>query len=413
MKIVVQKFGGSSVANPEYIKRVAKRIIEVQKTGSKVVVVVSAMGDTTDDLISLAKAVTDEPSPREMDMLLTTGEQVSIALLTMAIQSLGYNAISLTGPQAGIITNDVHNKAKILDINIERINRELENGNIIIVAGFQGKSSTGEITTLGRGGSDTTAVALAAALKADLCEIFTDVDGIYNADPRLIKRAKKLSQISYDEMLELASLGAVVLHPRAVELAKHYNVKIHVRSSFNHNKGTIVQQEVSDMEKEMLISGVAHDVNVAKITLYDVPDVPGVAQKLFSSLAQENINVDMIIQSNSRDEYNDISFTIDKNDINKALATVEKIKEQMGAKRITADDQVAKVSIVGAGMKSNPGVAAMMFEALAEKGINIQMISTSEIKISCIIAREKAEEAVQAIHSKFKLYDELSEFKVS
>lgn len=412
MKIVVQKYGGSSVANPDYIKRVAKRIIECKKAGKKVVVVVSAMGDTTDELISLSKAITDDPTPRELDMLLTTGEQVSIALLTMAIQSLGYSAISLTGAQAGIITNDVHKKAKIIEINTERINSELEKGNIVVVAGFQGKTPAGEITTLGRGGSDTTAVALAAALKADICEIFTDVDGVYTADPRIVKRAKKLAHISYDEMLELASLGAVVLHPRAVELAKRYNVKLHVRSSFNHNMGTIVQ-EVSDLEKEMVVSGVAHDLNVAKITLFDVPDVPGVAYKLFSALAQDNVNVDMIIQSNSRDEYNDISFTIDKDDITKALSIVEKVKEQIGAKRIAADDEVAKVSIVGAGMKSNPGVAAMMFEALAEKGINIQMISTSEIKISCIIDRERAQEALQAIHSKFKLDDELSEFKVS
>ncbi|WP_227766181.1 aspartate kinase [Zhaonella formicivorans] len=412
MGIVVQKFGGSSVANPECMARVAKRVIECRKAGNQVVAVVSAPGDTTDELISLSKKITNQPSCREMDMLLATGEQMSIALLAMAIHNLGYDAISLTGPQAEIITNDVHSKAKIICINAERIKSELDSGKIVIVAGFQGKTANGEITTLGRGGSDTTAVALAAALKADMCEIFTDVDGVYTADPRIVPQAKKLATISYDEMLELASLGAVVLQPRSVEFAKLHNVKLHVRSSFNHNEGTIVQ-EVSAMEKEMVVSGVAHDLNVAKMTLFDVPDVPGIAQKLFSALAKENINVDMIIQSNSRNEYNDISFTIEKEDTSKALAIVEKVKTEIGAKGVTFDDQVAKVSIVGAGMKSNSGVAAKMFEALAEENINIQLIATSEIKISCIIDRENAQKAVQAIHSKFGLDNELSQLKIS
>lgn len=412
MGIVVQKFGGSSVANPECMARVAKRVIECRKAGNQVVAVVSAPGDTTDELISLSKKITNQPSCREMDMLLATGEQMSIALLAMAIHNLGYDAISLTGPQAEIITNDVHSKAKIICINAERIKSELDSGKIVIVAGFQGKTANGEITTLGRGGSDTTAVALAAALKADMCEIFTDVDGVYTADPRIVPQAKKLATISYDEMLELASLGAVVLQPRSVEFAKLHNVKLHVRSSFNHNEGTIVQ-EVSAMEKEMVVSGVAHDLNVAKMTLFDVPDVPGIAQKLFSALAKENINVDMIIQSNSRNEYNDISFTIEKEDTSKALAIVEKVKAEIGAKGVTFDDQVAKVSIVGAGMKSNSGVAAKMFEALAEENINIQLIATSEIKISCIIDRENAQKAVQAIHSKFGLDNELSQLKIS
>lgn len=412
MSVIVQKFGGSSVADPERIKRVAKRIIDCKKAGNQVIVVVSALGDSTDDLIKLSKEITNNPSQREMDMLLATGEQVSIALLTMAIQHLGYDAISLTGPQAGIITNDVHSKAKIINIVNVRLKQELEQGNIVIVAGFQGQTLAGEITTLGRGGSDTTAVAIAAALQADVCEIFTDVDGVYTADPRIVPEAQKLASISYDEMLELASLGALVLQPRSVEFAKQFQVKLHVRSSFNYHEGTIVQ-EVSAVEKEMVVSGVAHDLNVAKITLFDVPDVPGIAQKLFSALARHNINVDMIIQSNSRNEYNDISFTIEKDDIHKAVAIVEEVKNQVGAKGITFDDTVAKVSIVGAGMKSNPGVAAKMFEALAKENINIQMIATSEIKISCIIDRDDTPKAVRAIHNIFGLNNGLSESKIS
>ncbi|MGI6330173.1 MAG: aspartate kinase [Zhaonellaceae bacterium] len=402
MALIVQKFGGSSVADPDKIKKVALKIVNSYKEGNQIVVVVSAPGNTTDDLIAWAHEITDKPSPREYDMLLSTGEQISIALLTMAIQQLGFKAISMTGPQAGIVTNDVHNKAKIIDIDTTEIKNQLAQEKIVVIAGFQGRRKNGEITTLGRGGSDTTAVALAAALKADLCEIYTDVDGVYSADPRVVTKARKLTKISYDEMLELASLGAVVLQPRSVELAKEYGVRLMVRSSFNNSEGTTVWEE-SDMEKDMVVSGVAHDLNVTKMTIFDVPDVPGIAQTLFSALAEKQINVDMIIQSNSRNEFNDISFTIEREDTEKALEVVEKVKNQIGAKKITFDDSVAKVSVVGAGMRSNPGVAAKMFQALANEKINIQLISTSEIKISCIINKNDAERAVRALHTSFGL----------
>ncbi|WP_366922332.1 aspartate kinase [Metallumcola ferriviriculae] len=400
--LVVQKFGGSSVADPERIKRVAKRVVETKRAGNSVVVVVSAMGDTTDELIGLARQLSDTPSEREMDMLLSTGEQVSIALLAMAIENLGEAAVSLTGAQAGVSTNEVYAKAKITGINSERLDKELAAGKIVVVAGFQGRCANDDTTTLGRGGSDTTAVALAAAIKADVCEIFTDVDGVYTTDPRVVPRAQKLPSISYDEMLELASLGALVLHPRAVEFAKIYNVKLHVRSSFNHNTGTIVE-EVASMEKEMVVSGVAYDLNVAKIAFFDVPDKPGIAMKLFSALAAENINVDMIIQSTMRNDVNDISFTIAKDELNKALQISDRIKQEIGTPDYDYDDSVAKISIVGAGMITNPGVAACMFEALANAGINIQMISTSEIKVSCIIDADSVKKAVKVLHTKFDL----------
>ncbi|MTV47447.1 aspartate kinase [Heliobacillus mobilis] len=403
MAIVVQKFGGSSVANAERIKRVARRVVETQQAGNQVVVIVSAMGDSTDDLIDLAKEITDKPKAREMDMLLATGEQVSIALLAMAIDKLGYPVLSLTGPQVGILTEHVHGKAKILDVNPERLQQELDNGNIIIVAGFQGATEDGEITTLGRGGSDTTAVAIAAALKADVCEIFTDVDGVYTADPRIVPKAHKLQRITYDEMLELASLGAQVLHPRSVELGKEYGVPIHVRSSFNHNPGTLVQEAVDSMEKELMVSGVAYDLNVAKIGLFDVPDKPGVAKMLFKALAEKRINVDMIIQSAMRNDRNDIAFTVVKDDLDTAVAVVEAVKEAIGAGGLSYDANLAKVSIVGAGMVSRPGVAAMMFETMAEEGINIEMIATSEIKVSCVVRADDAKRAVQAIHKSFEL----------
>ncbi|MHB1418841.1 MAG: aspartate kinase [Bacillota bacterium] len=402
MGIIVQKFGGSSVANPERIKRVARRVVECREQGHQAVAVVSALGDTTDDLIKLAKQITDNPPDREMDMLMSTGEQISIALLAMAIHELGHPVISLTGPQVGILTNDVHNKAKILEVSADRLRTELDKGKIVIVAGFQGMTIDNEITTLGRGGSDTTAVAVAAALKADVCEIFTDVDGVYTTDPRVVPEARKLSSISYDEMLELASLGALVLQPRSVEFAKQYGVVLHVRSSFNHNTGTLVQ-EVSDMEKEMVVSGVAYDLNVAKIALFDVPDRPGIAHKVFSALARESVNVDMIIQSTMRNERNDISFTVVKDDLRKAVTVMEQIVSEIGAGGFTSDENVAKVSIVGAGMITNPGVASSMFEALAVDEINIQMISTSEIKVSCIVAAEDAKKAVVSLHQKFEL----------
>lgn len=400
--LIVQKYGGSSVADAGRIKRVAERIAGVKKEGHQVVVVVSAMGDTTDDLIELVKSVSKQPGEREMDMILSTGEQISIALLAMAVKDLGHEAISMTGPQAGIFTDGVHTKARITEIQCDRLKEELSSGKVVIVAGFQGLNGTGDITTLGRGGSDTTAVALAIALKADMCEIYTDVDGVYTTDPRVVKTARKLDIISYDEMLELAHLGAQVLHPRSVELSKIYNMKLHVRSSFNNNPGTVVK-EVSEMEKTMIVTGVALDQNVARIGLFDVPDKPGIAWRVFRSLSQEHINVDMIIQSAMRDGINDISFTVGSTDLQKALSVMENIKEDVGFSGYNWDDSIAKISIVGAGMATNPGVAARMFEALAGRGINLEMISTSEIRISCIIKSEQAAGAVETLHDTFGL----------
>ncbi len=400
--LIVQKFGGSSVADPARIGRVADRVAATVRDGHQVVVVVSAMGDTTDDLLALAGAVSANPAPRELDMLLSTGEQVSIALLSMALAARDCPAVSLTGGQAGIRTNGFYAKGKIIQIDTRRVRAELEKGRVVVVAGFQGVSEDGEITTLGRGGSDTTAVALAAALEAGLCEIYTDVDGVYTADPRVVPDARKLEVISHDEMLELASLGAVVLHPRAAELAKLYAVPLVVRSSFNNGPGTLIK-EVDDMEQAAVVSGVAHDANVAKIGLFDVEDRPGIASRIFQELAREYVNVDMIIQGAMRDGRNDIAFTVSRDDLPRALEAVRRIQDQVGAKGITYDDGVAKISIVGAGMVSHPGVAAAMFEALAEAGINIAMISTSEIKVSCVIRREEIEEAVRVLHRKFKL----------
>jgi aspartate kinase len=406
MGIIVQKFGGTSVADAERIKRVAKRIGETFEKGNKVVVVVSAMGHTTDYLLDLAKQITNNPPKRELDMLLATGEQQSMSLLSMALNDMGYRAVSLTGQQAGIFTDKVYCKSKILRIDCTRLEEELSRNDVIIVAGFQGITSDNEITTLGRGGSDTSAVALAAALKADVCEIFTDVDGVYTADPRIVTNAKKLSYISYDEMLELASLGALVLQPRSVEVAKLFNVKIHVRSSFNYTEGTIVQ-EVSkmnkEMEKEIVVSGVAFDLNVAKVTVFDVPDKPGTAGTLFKALAKEQINVDMIIQSQQRDNINNISFTVTKDDLEKTKQVIAQLKNSIGFEDFSNDSDVAKISIVGAGMITNPGVAAQMFDVLANNNINIEMISTSEIKVSCVIRSNYAKQAVIALHDAFGL----------
>ncbi len=404
MGIIVQKYGGTSVGSPERIINVAERIIATKNKGNSVISVVSAMGDSTDELLDLAAQITRNPSSREMDMLLATGEQVSISLLSMAIKEKGYEVVSLTGAQAGIYTDTVHKKAKITRIDNTRLKREIEAGKIVIVAGFQGKTEGGEITTLGRGGSDTTAVAVAAAVKADVCEIYTDVDGVYTADPRIVPNASKLDFVSYDEMLELASLGALVLQTRAVEYAKQHKVRVAVKSSFNNNEGTIVE-EGSAMERVRLVSGVAHDLNVAKITIYGVPDVPGIAGSLFRALADNNINVDMIVQSNPRGTINDISFTVSQEEQKKAVQVVEKIKEEVNAEGINTRDKLAKISIVGAGMQSNPGVAATMFEALANAGINIELISTSEIKVSCIVDAANAKDAVKIIHDKFKLGD--------
>ena len=400
--LVVQKYGGSSVADAERMQRVARRICDVKAEGHGIVVVVSAMGDTTDDLIELVGKITKNPPDREMDVVLSTGEQVSMALLAMTIKDMGRQVVSLTGCQAGIKTDVNHSKARIVNIDPSRMEKELALGNIIIVAGFQGMNDHNDITTLGRGGSDTTAVAIAAALKADICEIFTDVDGVYTTDPRIVPEARKLDTISYNEMLELAILGAGVLHPRSVELAMQFGMPLHVRSSFNNNPGTIVKEETK-MEKTLIVTGVAHDLNVARIGLFDVFDKPGVAFKLFTALADKKINVDMIIQSTTRDERNDISFTCTADDLKNALAVVEELLPEIGASGFTGQDNVAKVSIVGAGMISNPGVAAMMFEALAAENINLHMISTSEIKTSCVIDADQAKKAVQILHDKFGL----------
>ena len=401
MALIVQKFGGSSVADAERVFNVAGRVTDAYKEGNSVVVVVSAQGDTTDDLIEKAQEINPNASKREMDMLLSSGEQISIALLAMAIQKLGFPVISLTGWQAGFVTDSRSGDARIQTIKTERIAAELDRRNIVVVAGFQGLDRFDNITTLGRGGSDTSAVALAAALKADRCEIYTDVDGVYTADPRIVPDAKKLSEITYDEMLELASLGANVLHNRSVEMAKKYNVKLEVKSSFERIEGTVVK-EVTNVEK-MLIRGVTRDNNVARIAIIGLDDKPGVAFRVFSALAKENINVDMILQSIGRENSKDIVFTITKENLDKTMAVLNELKPALGAKEIQHRDDMSKVSIVGAGMANNPGVAADMFEALYDAGINIHMISTSEIKVSTLINVRNAEKAVQVIHNKFNV----------
>ncbi len=401
-KLIVQKFGGTSVADTERIKNVARRISETKRKGHHVVVVISALGDTTDRLIELAHRITPRPREREMDMLLATGEQISVALLSMAMHELGHEAISFTGAQVGIVTDSAHTKAKILDVKVGRILEELEKGSVVIVAGFQGVTLDDQITTLGRGGSDTTAVALAAALGADVCEIYTDVEGVFTADPRLVPEARKLESISYEEMLELAATGAKVLQLRSVEFARNYGVVIHVRSSFSEEEGTWIYDGEERMEKA-IISGVTHDIGEAKVTIFDVPDRPGVAAALFQALAAENINVDMIIQNVSEEQKTAISFTVSKEDLRKAEEITRAVARRLGAGEVTVDEDIAKVSLVGAGMRTHPGVAADMFSALAENGINIEMISTSTIKISCVIRAEDVKKAVRAIHKKFGL----------
>ena len=397
--LIVQKYGGSSVANVERIKRVARRIVETKEKGKKVVVVVSAMGDTTDDLISLAKRINESPPSREMDMLLATGEQVSSSLLAMAIQALGHDVVSLTGAQCGIVTSNVHKKARINDINTHRMEKELAAGKIIIVAGFQGVNENKDITTLGRGGSDTSAVALAAALEAELCEIYTDVDGVYTADPRIVKDASKIHEISYEEVLEMASTGAKVLHPRSVELAEKFKVPLVVRSSYNHNEGTIIKEDVI-MEK-VLVRGISLDENIAKISIFEVPDQPGIAFRLFSALAKANIHVDMIVQNVNRTAVNDISFTIDVEELQEAVTVAQKFAFEVKAQKVEYDQGVAKLSVIGTGIVANAEIASKFFEALFELGINIQTISTSEIKISCLIDKERGKEAMVYIHKKF------------
>lgn len=401
MSLIVQKYGGSSVANAERILNVADRILETHREGHSVVVVVSAQGDTTDELIEKAGEINTEPSKREVDMLLSTGEQISIALLSMALEKKGGHAISLTGYQAGITTDSSYGCARIKNIDTERIFVELDKKNIVVVAGFQGWNKYGDITTLGRGGSDTTAVALAAALKADLCEIYTDVDGVFTADPRIVKDASKLDDISYDEMLELASLGANVLHNRSVEMAKKYNVNLVVRSSLNKLPGTVIK-EVGNVEK-MLVRGVTRDNDIARIAVIGIEDRPGMAFKLFSMLSRENISIDIILQSIGRDDTKDISFTVKKADLSRVLDIINSNRGILGAKEVKHSDRYSKVSIVGAGMVNNPGVAATMFEALYDADINIHMITTSEIKISVLVDIQNAERAVNAVHEKFKL----------
>jgi aspartate kinase len=407
-KIIVQKFGGTSVADIDKIKNVAKTVIREKNNGNDIVVVVSAMGHTTDHLVKMAKDINPSPSAREMDMLLSTGECVSIALLTMAIQAQGYKAVSFNASQIGIITENVHSKARIVDISTEKLKKNLDEGNIIVVAGFQGVTEDGEITTLGRGGSDTSAVALAAALNAERCDIYTDVEGVYTTDPRVVPKASKLETISYEEMLELAHAGANVLHPRSVETAKQYSVPVRVRSSFNlDSMGTLIVG-VEKMEINKPVAGVASDLSQVRVVVREIPDTPGEAATLFSYLAEENISVDMIIQSYARKatNTNDIAFTINKEDLPKALAVLEKVKEKLGAESVTTDDDIAKVSIIGAGMIDRPGIASTMFKTLADSDINIKMISTSEIKISCLIDRADAEKAVKALHKTFNLESE-------
>ena len=399
MALIVQKFGGSSVRDAERVFNVADIVTSKYREGNDVVVVVSAQGDTTDDLIEKAKELNPNPSKREMDQLLTAGEQISASLLAMAIEKLGYPVISLLGWQAGFTTSTAYGSARIKRVNPERISAELSKRNIVIVTGFQGVNKYDDMTTLGRGGSDTSAVAIAAAMHADLCQIYTDVDGVYTADPRKIPAAKKLDVISYDEMLELATLGAQVLNNRSVEMAKKYHIELEVLSSLARAKGTIVK-EVTKMEK-MLISGVAKDDNVARISVLGVPDKPGYAFRIFSKLAQKNINVDIILQSIGRNGTKDISFTVEKEKMDTAIELMKAYSEQISATGVVADDNVAKVSIVGSGMESHPGVASDMFEALFEANVNIQMIATSEIKISVLIEKEDAAKAVAAIHSKF------------
>lgn len=402
MALIVQKYGGSSVADAEKIKNVARRIGEAKKQGNEVVVVVSAMGDTTDELIQLAKQINPNPDERELDVLLSTGEIVSSTLLAMALHGMGYKAVSLSGAQAGIQTDANYSKARILRIEPKRIVKELEKDNIVIVAGFQGITKDMDITTLGRGGSDTTAVALAASLKAKICQIYTDVEGVFTADPRLVPEARKLDEIGYEEMLELATLGAKVMHPRAVELGQIYNMPILVASSFSDKPGTIIHGG-TEMEVRNKVRGIAHDTNVAKVTVVGVPDRPGIAAAIFEPLAKANISVDTIVQNASINNITDLTFTVARGDLDKAMALVKPVAKSVGAKECVSDSTLAKVSIVGTGMQNVPGYAATMFRTLYEQGINIQLITTSEIRITCIIAEDRVRDAVRALHKAFEL----------
>ena len=406
MALIVQKYGGTSVADPERMRNVARHIAATKAQDNRLVIVVSAMGKATDNLLDLARQVSSAPAGREMDMLLTTGERISMSLLCMALQDLGVDAMSFTGSQVGIITDTVHGRAKILEIKGDRVREALSEGKVAVVAGFQGVSTAKEITTLGRGGSDTTAVALAAALKADVCEIYTDVTGVFTADPRIVPQARKLKHLEFDEMLEMAGAGSKVLALRSVEFARNHNVPIHVRSSFTWEQGTWVTGEVRKGEQNMeepIISGVVHDASDAKITVLGVPDQPGVSAALFEPLASANVNVDMIVQNTSTAGTTDISFTLPKTDVANAQPIVERIAKQVGATGVTQDTNIAKISLVGAGMKSSPGIAAKMFRVLADNNVNIEMISTSTIRISGVVAATMLEKAIRSLHTAFDL----------
>ena len=400
MALIVQKYGGTSVANAERIKNVARRIAAARDKGDRVVVVVSAMGDTTDELIELARQVSQQPSERELDVLLSTGEIVSSTLLAMALRDMGYDAISLSGAQAGIQTDSAYSRARILKIESQRVVKELEKGNIVVVAGFQGITGDMDITTLGRGGSDTTAVALAASLGAEVCQIYTDVDGVYTADPRLIPEARRLSEIGYEEMLELATYGAKVVHPRAVELGELFNIPILVASSFTQNPGTLIHGGVS-MEVRNKVRGVTYDLDVAKITVVGVPDQPGIAASVFQPLARAGISIDTIVQNASIDKITDLTFTVAKSDLAGAMRVVEPIARSIGARQCVSDAKLGKVSIIGTGMQNTPGFAARMFDTLSQQDINIQLITTSEIRITCIIDEARVKDAVRALHQAF------------
>ena len=402
MQLIVQKFGGTSVADAARMKMAAKRAVDAHSAGNRVIVVVSARGKMTDELLELAYEINDNPSTRELDSLLSTGEQMSSALMAMAIHSLGSPAVSFVGRQIGITTDSFHTKARIVNMKVDRILEELSKNKIVVVAGYQGVDENDNITTLGRGGSDTSAVALAALLKADICDIYTDVDGIFTADPRIVPKARKIDKISYDEILELASMGAQVVHVRSVELAKKYNVPIRVRSSFNNSIGTLICKEVMEME-DIVVSGATVTKNDAKITIIGVSDEPGQAAKIFHELAKENINVDMIIQNISAHGLTDVTFTVQKDDLPLAMETTEKIKKEIQAKEIVADGKIAKLSVVGIGMRTHSGIADKMFKTLSDEKINIQMISTSEIKISCVIEEDQAEKALNSMHDAFEL----------
>ena len=405
MPLIVQKYGGTSVADIAKIKAVARRVVEYHRKGNQMVVVLSAMAGRTDGLIRLAGEMVNDPDPRELDVLISTGEQVSVALLAMAIKSMGYDACSLLGFQAAIYTDNAYGRARVHSIETERIRKELEKGRIVAVAGFQGLDDHGDITTLGRGGSDTTAVALAASLEADMCEIFTDVNGVYTADPNICPRARKLDMISYDEMLEMASLGAKVLMIRAVEFAKKYNVPIHVRSTFSRERGTMVVAETKEMER-VLVSGVTFNKNEARITIRKEPDHPGIASRIFEPVFKSGILVDMILQNTSEDGFTDLTFTVSRSDFHKTMEQVHGVAREIGAEKVLGDENIAKVSIIGVGMRSHAGVANRMFATLAKENINIMMINTSEIKISCVIEEKYTELAVRVLHEAFGLDDE-------